>query len=296
MSSSELSTWADPAMFEAEPIEGEGATVHLVSATADPLGSIAAACRMYEGKGTQSLAVISNDERRHYWEQVQKTHLKAPLEFVDLHFFIEGVTRAFTHQMVRQRTAVYAQESLRFAVKGDLVKETDYPPSLRDQSRQWERKSWTVALDNIEDTYTDLIQSGIPAEDARGLLPHATKTRLHYKTNLRNLLDHAGNRLCTQAQFEWREVFTGIVRAIHNHQPPLGLQAGVTDWQFKHIADSQVFKPVCFSLGHCPFTAVFDRQCTIRERVQRGAFQEVHSAEWLADPTAGRSDNPSDQF
>lgn len=310
---SDIQKWADKAMFEAAPMEAKDEQgrvvprVHLVSATADPLGAIAAACRMYEGKPTYSLADVTDEERRHYWEQVKKTHLKAPLEFVDLHFFIEGVTRSFTHQMVRQRTAVYAQESMRFAVKERMRDEAALPPSLmgmvpveedcaetgaasRDATdEQLARNVWDNTMDDIQRAYDRLIDSGIPAEDARGILPHATTTRLNYKTNLRNLLDHAGNRLCTQAQFEWRFVFAGIVQSIRTYDgtPMYGINRDSSDWQFQLIANDSVFKPVCYSLGHCPFTADFDRGCTIRERVQAGEFDQINDAEWMMDPQAG---------
>src|SRR5205085_233882 len=103
--------------------------------TPDPLGAIAAACRMYEGKPTYDMSDVTDEERIHYSQQVQKTHLTAPLEFVKFHFFVEGVTRSFTHQLVRQRTAVYAQESLRFAVKDNFAAEAYTPPSIRSASR-----------------------------------------------------------------------------------------------------------------------------------------------------------------
>ena len=117
----EVQKWADQAMFEAAPIEGGTIKVSLLWATPDPLGAVAAMCRMYEGIPTHDLYNVSHQERIKYWDQIQKTHLKAPLESIVFHFFIEGVTRAFTHQMVRQRTAVYAQESMRFAVKENMV-------------------------------------------------------------------------------------------------------------------------------------------------------------------------------
>lgn len=307
--STDIEKWADKAMFEAEPMRSTEPQAFLVSATPDPLGAIAAACRMYEGKATYDLSVITNDERRHYWEQVQKTHLKAPLEFVDLHFFIEGVTRSFTHQMVRQRTAVYAQESLRFAVKGDMADEVQRPPSLmgvepaepgmHETEDQAKLRHWTNAVEAAEEAYNVLVNMGVPAEDARGLMPHAVTTRLNYKTNLRNLLDHAGNRLCTQAQFEWRMVFASIVKAIGEHQTDADRLSWVqqTDqhpndmpdvgnWQWKLIAESSVFKPVCYQLGHCPFTADFDRGCTIRDRVQAGEWDKIDDREWLIDPKA----------
>lgn len=303
----EVVKWVDQAMFEAEPMEKNDKgdvtpKVYLISATPDPLGTIAAACRMYEGKATKALKDISDDERRHYFEQSVKTHLKAPWEFVDLHFFIEGVTRSFTHQMVRQRTAVYAQESMRFAVKDNMADEAALPPSLmgrKDDDPQL--VVYRRAIEAVEEAYNGLVNSGIPAEDARHLLPHATTTRLNYKTTMRGLLEHAGNRLCTQAQFEWRMVFLEIVKAINDYNP--GAQFFESDahpyrsgkWQFEAIAQSGLFRPVCFAQGKCPFKADFDRGCTIRKRVDAGQFDQIRPEEYMFDPTAGIVHDASDR-
>jgi flavin-dependent thymidylate synthase len=227
-----------------------------------------------------------------------RSHLKAPLEMVDLHFFIEGVTRSFTHQMVRQRTAVYVQESLRFAVKGDLAGEVAIPPSLQglDDDDPLMR-TYMDAVNAAEVSYEALIAAGVPAEDARGLLPHATTTRLFYKTNLRNLLDHAGNRLCTQAQFEWRIVFVGIMRAISEYNPPVDLRQTEyvetvlgntntfhkrTNWQFELIGQArpETFAPACYQQGKCPFQGNLDRHCKIRERVDANAEAGRAPADW----------------
>src|SRR5580765_740390 len=191
----EVSKWVDEAMYEAAPMQAEERDgkfrvtpkVYLLSATPDPLGAVAAAFRMYAGKPTYSMSHISDDERLWAWEESLKTHLKAPWEFIDLHFFIEGVTRAFTHQIVRQRTAVYAQESLRFAVKEGMAKEIAYPPAILNNEQA--RNFWQQTVEGIEQAYNALISMGIPAEDARGLLPHCTTTRLNYKTNFRGLIE-----------------------------------------------------------------------------------------------------------
>jgi flavin-dependent thymidylate synthase len=265
--------------------------VTLLQATADPLGSLGAACAMYEGRVIRNLSELTVDDRWRYWEQAQKTHLKAPLEFIDMHFMVEGVTRAFTHQMVRQRTAVYAQESMRFAVKESIAARPG--PLISDDKRA--SYKWDEAIGRVWDAYQWLIANGIPAEEARGLLPHDTLTRLNYKTNLRNLAEHLGNRLCTQAQFEWRLVGAQIRQAIFEYDPgtslpPLErLQDEFQDnrWQFELIANSPIFRPVCFAMGRCPFQADFDRGCTIRERMDSGRANEVKVEEWLADPTAG---------
>jgi flavin-dependent thymidylate synthase len=283
----EIQKYADEAMFEAAPMRDVLPRAYLLWMTPDPLGAIAAGCRMYEGKPTYNLYNITDDERKHYWEQVQQTHLQAPLELVKFHFFIEGVDRALTHQMVRQRTAVYMQESMRFAVKSNLKDETSQPPSLRDNKEF--QKVWDGALGYIEEAYNWLIANGMPAEDARGLLPHATLTRLNYCTDLRNLMEHAGNRLCTQAQFHWRFLFASMVMQIREYGVDnFNSQGESLAWQFRLIAGSELFRPVCYRLKRCPFLAEFDRKCSIRERVGRGAFDEIQAAEWMLDPAAAR--------
>lgn len=334
--SKEVQKWADSAMFTAEPIDaGKGPQVHLLWMTADPLAVIAAPSKMYKGEVARSLRDVTHAERREYVEQLKATKLKAPYEFVKFHFFIEGVTRAFTHQMVRQRTAVYAQESLRFAVKEDMP--VALPPSLagteeivpanydRASTEEQNRHDWDWAVHQIGNVYDKLVRKGMPAEDARGLLPHNTLTRLHYCTDLRALLDHAGNRLCTQAQFEWRLVFAKIAEAIRGYNPYAHLMASLAQngehysreavahiaysdsWQYEAIAG--LFAPVCYQTGKCEFKADFDRKCSIRDRVDANAaigrpssewgskyveeftndtIQPIFPAEWLLNPGAAR--------
>lgn len=305
---SDLIKSGDSQQYDAEPhanYKGEELgvmpSVHLLWMTPDPLGAVAAMAEMYKGNVIRDLSEVTDDMRHKALEDVQKTHLKAPLEAIKLHFMIEGVDRAFTHQHVRQRTAVFAQESLRFAVPGELAEASTLPPSLQgttstidtsdfdDKAQRW-RQVWNNAINTMDAAYHHLVETGMPAEEARGLLPHATATRLNYVTDMRNLSDHAGNRLCTQAQFHWRLVFAQIVQAIREYAPSFGftsdrenVMADWVDayaWQFEALADSGLFRPVCYQLGYCPFQASFDRACTIRDRVEKLGAAGVPSSEW----------------
>jgi flavin-dependent thymidylate synthase len=336
--------WGDSAQYHQDArftVEAEGGVVpkvKILSMTPDPLGVIGAMAAIYEGRVVRSLDELQIGDRERYWKQVLATHLDTPLEAVQIHFLLDGVDRAFTHQLVRQRVgAAYAQESLRFSVVGDLADTTSLPPSLAgtlagqeyegdpDVLRTWSqeqhwRVQWDDAIRSVNDAYRRLVDSGMPAEEARGLLPQATATRVHYVTNLRALSDHAGNRLCTQAQFVWRVVFAKIIEAIRNYDPmpdwipestrtiPVVEQArGGLRWQYETIADSELFRPICYKLGRCPFNADFDRACSIRDRVRRFAAKgvpsdqwehptatiheshKINTAEWLANPAAARA-------
>lgn len=305
----EVQKWADEAMFKAEPLSAEdGITVHLLAGTPDPLGAVSAMSKMYKGEVVRNTADVTDDERREYLEQILKTKLKAPLEAVKVHFMVEGVTRSFTHQMVRQRTAVYAQESLRFAVKEDMGDGVRRPPSLEGtvshdewkekhsgytgwDTQQQMREEWDNVVARIDEGYNRLINWGMPAEDARGLLPHNILTRLNYVTDLRALQDHAGNRLCTQAQFEWRMFFSKLVEEMrdycshsgHNDASGHPWEHGkkCDNWQWREIAG--IFRPVCYLTGKCEFMANFDRACSIRERVEANHHIGRPSSEWGND-------------
>lgn len=294
--------YSDKAMFTAAPVADKTPKVYLLNATPDPLGSVAAMNYMYTGRPIRSLDEITDEDRERNWEDVQKTVLKAPFESVKLHFMFEGVTRAFTHQLVRQRTAVYAQESMRFAVKENATDEVALPPSLMGTVSRSElslsgddgpsdiqlaRFAWDDAMAAVGGAYNKLIAAGMPAEDARGMLPTNILTRIHYITDLRALQQHAGFRLCTQAQFEWRMVWLGILQALRGFSSCPGHPYNKDDekncricdnWQWQRLAT--IFKPVCYQTGKCEFMSNIDRHCSIRDRVNANHEVGRPSSEW----------------
>jgi flavin-dependent thymidylate synthase len=296
-----IEKWGDLQQYHSEPHgsyagpqSGVMPQVKLLGMTPDPLGAIGAMAAMYEGRVVRDLSELSHEDRVRYWHEVRSTHLDTPLEAVQFEFLLEGVDRSFTHQLVRKRVgAAYAQESLRFAVPGKLSESTSLPPSLQgtegileidttsdaefSQQQRW-RVQWDAALNMLDAAYHQLVSSGMPAEEARGLLPHCTATRVLWVVNLRSLLQEAGNRLCTQAQFHWKMVMGQVVREIR-----LQAEGRLLDKadEFQLIADA--FKPVCYEMGRCPFKAGFDRLCSIRERVEKFSRHGVNSELWGND-------------
>lgn len=301
MSSKEVQRWADDFMFEAEEInEDTGPEVYLLAGNPDPLGSIAAAAKAYMGEFVGSLSEVTDAERRHYLTEIQKTALAMPLEAVQFHFRIKGVTRGFTHQMVRQRTAAYSQESTRFAVKSGVpvgrppsldgtlseqewweaegpivpsnhISKEEYVERYATKEQRW-RFKWDEINAQIAAFYNGVVADGMPAEDARGILPTNLLTQLNYITNLRNLQVEGGKRLCTQAQHEWVLVWGKMLEAIANYGDE------TNNWQYRELA--RIFKPVCFLEGKCPFNASFDRKCNIRSKVEQYASHGVPSSDW----------------
>lgn len=259
--------WADVAMYHAKPTEHSKKTglieprVTLVHMTPQPLQQLAAAADLYAGNPVHHADEISQSKAVNWFEDMSKTVLAAPLEFIDLHFLFEGVTRAWMDQLVRQRTAVYVAESLRFSVKEDLAMEVVMPPSIAKLTDDDPRRvTWEEGVRHATEAYNKLVNAGIPAEDARGLIPLNVAVRVHYKTNLRGLAQHAGMRLCSQAQWEWKQVWHKIILAIRNYGPE------ADRWQQAEIA--KLFRPICYQTGRCQFRADTDRFCSIRDRVE----------------------------
>lgn len=318
----EIQRWADAAQYRSEPMPQaalNGITVTLLNATPDPLGQVAALCGTYSGRVVRDYSELSREDRLAAFADMKATVLNGPLASPHFHFLVEGAGRDFTHQAVRDNFSFIAQESLRFAVKEDWAHEVPLPPSLQGMpdDHPWVRL-WRKALNGAEDAYAALVNAGMPAEDARKLLPHAVTTRYHWCPSLKTLLTEAGKRTCTQAQFEWRTFFAQVAKALREYkgrehystEPGIGFVSQTDAWQFAAIAES--LRPNCFQTGSCGFMAKFDRGCTIRDRVEANAriqrpssewhqpyydedhaigdpdIKAIHPAEWAADPWAAR--------
>ena len=98
-------------------------------------------------------------------------------------------SRSMSHQLVRHRIASYSQESQRYCnytrdkFGDDLVfiKPRKYD-SWNVNVQSWFDKS----LIDAEETYSNLIKSGLQAQDAREVLPNACKTEVIVTMNLRS--------------------------------------------------------------------------------------------------------------
>jgi flavin-dependent thymidylate synthase len=123
-------------------------------------------------------------------------------EFVHYTFLITGVTRAFTHQFVRTRTASYAQQTMRVL----NVKGWDYGtgPTIDDSPERKER--YKKAMGDIAEAYDDLIAMGAKIEDARGVLPTNITTNILMSCSMRTFVEMVRKRSSPRTQGEYRDV------------------------------------------------------------------------------------------
>jgi thymidylate synthase (FAD) len=127
------------------------------------------------------------------------------LEHVVFTFYIEGISRVASHQLVRHRIASYTQESQRYSRVG-----LDYvvPESVVEKGFEIEFRN---AVTRCYDLYLRMVESGVPLEDARYVLPQALTTSILMTVNLRELIHIACLRLSERAQWELREVVRAMV-------------------------------------------------------------------------------------
>jgi flavin-dependent thymidylate synthase len=141
--------------------------------------------------------------------------IKSSWEFVDYTFNVRDVTRAFTHQFVRTRQGSYAQQSQRTVDMEGFGYYT--PPKIEADPEAKHEYDWIMK--QINKSYQMLRELGIPAEDARGVLPTNIHTNIVAKFDLRNLHETAKSRLSPRAQGEHQEVFKLMIAEVVEVHP-----------------------------------------------------------------------------
>lgn len=140
--------------------------------------------------------------------------VKSSHEFVNYTFQVTGVTRAFTHQFVRSRHASFAQQAMRVADMGNF--ETLVPQSVKAEECEEE---WKDLMELTQDVYKKMRDSGVPAQDARGILPTNVLTNIMAQFNLRALSELAGKRINLRAQDEYVETLTKMIDCVLDVHP-----------------------------------------------------------------------------
>ena len=189
---------------------------------------------------------VATDKQQDLIRRVIESGHGSTIEHIVFTFAISGVTRTLSHQLVRHRAGVaFDQQSQRYLnykrpsymVPGSLA---DAPDELRDR--------FVTEMDDSLAFYGEMLEAGIPGEDARFVMPNATRTNLIMTANLRSLIHMSGLRLCTMAQWEIRRLFQLIRHEVFTVSPFLG----------------SFLAPKCVPLGYCDEDRNRDEHCPIR--------------------------------
>lgn len=154
------------------------------------------------------------------------------VEHIQVSFAISNISRACTHQLVRHRHMSFSQKSQRYVQeKGQF----DYLIPKTIENNENLKEKFVEFMGEISKKYLEFVEAGIPAEDARAVLPNACSTSMVVSTNLRELIHVANLRLCTRAQLEIRMLVQEMCKALIEQEPWL----------------KEFLVPKCERLGFC---------------------------------------------
>ena len=199
--------------------------VELLYHTPDPERAIATAARLcYAPVGASELMETMSEQRvRSVLSTIMGSGHFSTLEHASYTFAVDGVSRALTHQLVRHRIASFNQQSQRYVKFADGLA-TVKPASIaanEDAGAVFD-EAIAVAIEASE----KLLAAGVPAEDARYLLPNAAETKIVITMNVRELLHFFSLRCCNRAQWEIRDMAHRMLELAKPTAPYIFMDAG----------------------------------------------------------------------
>lgn len=215
--------------------ENNKPVVNLISKPLNMLKTVYTACRTcYSADYPINIYNSTDDEEKmlKLIERVISAGHYSTIEHIQITFAVSNVSRACTHQLVRHRHMSFSQKSQRYVKeKGQF----DYiiPPTIEENPELKEK--FILFMEYISNKYQEFIEAGIPAEDARAVLPNATASSLVASLNLREMIHLANLRLCSRAQYEIRLLVKSMCNALLAEEP----------WLKPYLV------PKCDKLGFC---------------------------------------------
>ncbi len=241
--------------------------VRLLDHTSDPTRSLYVAYRTaYSALSPQQIVdriekdKITREQMEDFNEKRLETGHASPLEQVWFEFGISGVSRAFSHQFVRHHIGIsFEQQSQRYVA----FKKGSFPYTIPETVKKHGMAGkMEEAFDRLGELYQEMIDAGIPAEDARFLIPNAANTNFKIVVNFLELLHICDLRLCTRAQWEFRQVASQMRAQINRTFPELAqyiqpkcgdkrwgyCDESLEDWQKCPIGRKRPHKKMLFEL------------------------------------------------
>ena len=158
-----------------------------------------------------------------FLDKIMSLGHQSVLEHASFTFGIEGISRVTSHQLVRHRVASYSQQSQRYVSHKERFGAV-IPPSIAERPDLLGR--FEAQLQALHQTYGEMVEAGIPAEDARYLLPNATETKILVTMNCRELLHFFAIRCCERAQWEIRAMAVEMLKLVKPVAPTIFRAAG----------------------------------------------------------------------
>lgn len=147
---------------------------------------------------------------------IKRGHLSV-LEHACATFRFSGVSRAFTHQLVRHRLCSFTQQSQRYVDESNF----NYIEPLSIKNHPEAHSAFIDFMEEARKAYQELQRLGIKKQDARFVLPNAAESQIVVTANLREWRYIIELRSEPGAQWEIRQAAIEILKILKKHAPTI---------------------------------------------------------------------------
>ena len=176
----------------------------------------------------KSKAKINKNSSEKLIEQLIKNGHEAMIEFYDITIkFI--CSRGVSHELVRHRLCNFAQESTRycnyshdkFGNELTFINPVWRKNITEDPKDFAKEVLWVMFLQKCEKTYFDLLDAGLTAQEARGVLPNDLSTEINVKANIREWRHILKLRTALAAHPDMRDLMMPLLKELQEKLPLL---------------------------------------------------------------------------
>lgn len=173
--------------------------------------------------GKQATDGAGGTEADRLFRMIVRSGHTSTLEHLSFTFAIEGVSRALLAQLTRHRVGFsYSVQSQRYVKFGsnDQSGGFEYVTPESIDSNDSAKYSFECGMAYLQDMYDSLRSVGVPAEDARAVLPQAAACNLVMTANLRAILEFYAKRQHGKgAQGEIADLAEALKQAVIDVEP-----------------------------------------------------------------------------
>ena len=165
------------------------------------------------------------------------------LEHGTVTFYLSGVSRSLTHELIRHRHFSYSQLSQRYVPERDaavvepgVIAEDPELHALFLQASEAALASYTALLEGLEKKFADVenvtSRRKQARQAARAVLPNSTETRIVVTGNYRAMRHFVAMRASEHADVEIRELAIAMLRELQRVAPN-----AFSDFEISRLAD-----------------------------------------------------------
>lgn len=197
----------------AEIVDYQDMQIGILQSTGNPAAHVAIALAITMKQDAEASVYPIGEDR--CLDLVMAEHTSV-FEHVNYSFLIEGVSRSFLAQITRQRMASPTSGSQHYQDYSDypMAIDTKYAFAL-------ER-----GLDDSLESYTAALETGMPREEARQVLPNACTVNYLWTINARSLFLFLRQRLCNRNVKEMKVFAHKVLSLVQEDFPQLFNHAG----------------------------------------------------------------------